>query len=97
MTTSPIKPAQKQINDPIKGTEIFRGTIHSSLTPLKAGDLSETYDRDTFWHRRGQRNNSFRNRKTKAKITLQAHSCTPSKEPPLAPGLTRSIKSFGFI
>lgn len=70
VTTSPVESAQKQINERIKGTEKFwRDDSLEPLLQLKADDLSETHDRDAFWHRRGQRNNGFRHRKIKTKVT----------------------------
>lgn len=70
VTTSPVESAQKQINERIKGTEKFwRDDSLEPLLQLKADDLSETHDRDAFWHRRGQRNDGFRHRKTKTKVT----------------------------
>lgn len=72
VTTSPVESAQKQINERIKGTEKFwRDESLEPLLQLKADDLSETHDRDAFWHRRGQRNDGFRHRqrKTETKVT----------------------------
>jgi hypothetical protein len=69
VTTSPVESAQKQINERIKGTEEFwRDDSLEPLLQLKADDLSETHDRDAFWHRRGQRNDGFRHRRRKAKV-----------------------------
>ncbi|WP_044251790.1 hypothetical protein, partial [Rhodopirellula sp. SWK7] len=72
VTTSPVESAQKQLNERIKGTEKFwREDSLEPLLQLKADDLSETHDRDAFWHRQGQRNDGFRHRprKTKTKLT----------------------------
>lgn len=69
VTTSPVESAQKQINERIKGTEKFwRDGSLEPLLQLKADDLSETHDRDAFWHRRGQRNDGFRHRRRNTKI-----------------------------
>ena len=69
VTTSPVESAQKQINERIKGTEKFwRDESLEPLLQLKADDLSETHDREAFWHRRGQRNDGFRHRRRKTKI-----------------------------
>ncbi|MEM6777139.1 MAG: hypothetical protein AAF670_05755 [Planctomycetota bacterium] len=69
VTTSPVESAQKQLNERIKGTEKFwRDESLEPLLQLKADDLSETHDRDAFWHRRGQRNDGFRRRRRKTKL-----------------------------
>ena len=69
VTTSPVESAQKQINERIKGTEKFwRDESLEPLLQLKSDDLSETHDRDAFWHRRGKRHDGFRHRRRKAKI-----------------------------
>jgi hypothetical protein len=70
ITTSPIESTQKQINKRIKGTEKFwQDESLEPLLQLKADDLSETHDRDAFWDRRGARNDGFRHRRRKTKIT----------------------------
>ncbi len=70
ITTSAVESAQKQINERIKGTEKFwRDESLEPLLQLKADDLSETYDRDAFWTRRGTRNDGFRHRRRKTKLT----------------------------
>lgn len=69
VTTSPVESAQKQINERVKGTEKFwRDESLEPLLQLKSDDLSETHDRDAFWHRRGDRHDGFRHRRRKTKI-----------------------------
>jgi hypothetical protein len=69
ITTSPVESTQKQINKRIEGTEKFwEDDSLEPLLQLKADDLSETHDRESFWNRRGAKHDGFRYRRRKTKI-----------------------------
>lgn len=67
ITTALVESTQKQLNGRAKGTEKFWEDEHlEPLLQLVADDLSDTYDRQQFWHRRRQRFTGFRNRRATA-------------------------------
>ncbi len=66
ITTALVESTQKQINKRVKGTEKFWRDEHlEPLLQLLQDALSDTHDRQQFWHRRRHRFTGFRTRRAK--------------------------------